>query len=136
MNELVEATELSSRREGPEKAPPYRSFLTLSTRSLAILALLAGVILLGYDLSFATSAHALISATPLLLIGVASLAFLLILRPRPLDLLKALIVSVAFILWGVDQLLPAGWWATTLGDIVIVLYVIDLGWMLLSQRNA
>jgi hypothetical protein len=41
-------------------------------------------------------------------------------------------------LWGVDQLLPGGRVATTLGDVVITLYVLDLGWVMidrLKQRN-
>lgn len=77
--------------------------------------------------------HAPLSALPLLLIGLASLCFQIFVRPTPLDLFKAAIVSAAFIMWGIDQLLPAGWVATTLGDIVIVLYVIDLGWMMLDR---
>ncbi|GAC1424362.1 MAG: hypothetical protein NVSMB54_07000 [Ktedonobacteraceae bacterium] len=75
-------------------------------------------------------AHAPISAIPLLLIGLASLCFQVVIRPTPLDLFKASLVSAAFLLWGIDQLLPTGWEATTLGDVVIVLYVIDLGWMM------
>jgi hypothetical protein len=74
-----------------------------------------------------------ISAAPLLLIGAAYLAFQLLIYAKPLDFFKALIVSSAFILWGIDQLLPSGWFATTLGDIVIVLYVIDLGWMMMDR---
>ena len=78
-------------------------------------------------------AHAPVSALPLLLIGLASLGFQVIIRPGWLDLGKALIVSAAFLFWGIDQLLPPSWLATTLGDIVIVLYVIDLGWMMLDR---
>jgi len=77
--------------------------------------------------------HAPFQAFPLLCIGLASLCFQTIVRPKLLDLFKALMVSAAFLLWGVDQLLPAGWSATTLGDVVIVLYVIDLGWMMADR---
>lgn len=77
-------------------------------------------------------AHAPISAAPLLLIGGASLCFLILTRPKPLDLCKALLVSLAFLLWGIDQLLPAGWITTFIGDLVIVLYVVDLGWTIAS----
>jgi hypothetical protein len=48
-------------------------------------------------------------------------------RPQPLDLLKRMLLGMAFILWGSDQLLPVGLLATVLGDVVIVLYVLDLG---------
>jgi hypothetical protein len=44
-----------------------------------------------------------------------------------LERLKRMTLGMAFILWGIDQLLPAGPLATVLGDVVIVLYVLDLG---------
>lgn len=101
-----------------------------------VLAFGSGAVLLANDLSrliFTPFAHAPISALPLLLIGLASLGFQFVLRPNLLDLFKACIVSTAFLLWGIDQLLPAGWLATTVGDIVIVLYVIDLGWVMADR---
>lgn len=98
-----------------------------------MLAFITGVILLLCDVFLTVFPHAPISAAPLLFIGVAYLGFQMLLRPTPLDLFKALIVSTAFILWGVDQLLPSSWFATTLGDVVITLYVIDLGWMMLDR---
>src|SRR5262249_25620493 len=77
--------------------------------------------------------HASTSAAPLLLIGASYLGFQALTRPKPLDLFRALIVSAAFLLWGIDQLLPTGWFATMLGDIVIVLYVVDLGWIVMDR---
>jgi hypothetical protein len=77
--------------------------------------------------------HAPVSAAPLLLIGATYLGFQVLMRPKPLELFKALIVSSAFLLWGIDQLLPPSWFATTLGDVVIVLYVVDLGWMMMDR---
>ena len=74
-----------------------------------------------------------LSAAPLLLVGAAYLGFQLFIHAKGLDVLRALIVSAAFILWGIDQLVPSGWLATTLGDVVIVLYVIDLGWMMIDR---
>jgi hypothetical protein len=38
-----------------------------------------------------------------------------------------MLLGTAFILWGIDQLLPVAPLATVLGDVVIVLYVLDLG---------
>jgi len=107
--------------------------LYLFTWALVVLALAAGFILLMNDVFFTMFLHAPASAAPLLLIGAASLGFQVLIRPRPLDLLKALIVSSAFILWGIDQLLAPGWAATTLGDVVITLYVIDLAWMIVDR---
>ena len=71
--------------------------------------------------------HAPVSAAPLLLIGLAYLGLQPLVRPRPLELLMRMMLGTAFILWGIDQLLPAGPLATVLGDVVIVHYVLDLG---------
>ena len=103
---------------------------------VTVLALGSGALLLIRDSPLPLLhhlAHAPISAVPLLLIGLASLCFQLVSRPRLLDLCKALMVSSAFILWGIDQLLSAGGLTTMLGDVVIVLYVIDLGWMMADR---
>lgn len=110
--------------------------ISLFVSIIILLAFASSVLLLLKDTSLTLLrhiAHAPISAMPLLLTGIASLCFQLIVRPKLLDLLKALIVSTAFIMWGLDQLLPAGRIATTLGDVVIALYVVDLGWMMLDQ---
>ncbi len=101
-----------------------------------VLALSSGALLLFTDLPWPVLhplAHAPASAVPLLFIGLASLGFQFVVRPKRLDLLKALIVSAAFLFWGIDQLLPTGGIATTLGDVVIVLFVLDLGWMMLDR---
>jgi hypothetical protein len=106
---------------------------------LIILALVAGAMLLLDDLALHRLVglpHAPVSAAPLLLVGAALLGFQALTRPKPLDLFKALLVSSAFILWGIDQMLPPGWWATTLGDVVITLYVIDLGWIMGSALRS
>ena len=110
-----------------------RQAIVLISWLLLVLAFCASLGLLLDDLAprlLARLAHAPISAAPLLLIGSASLCFQIITRPKPLDLCKALLVSLAFLLWGIDQMLPAGWITTLIGDCVIVLYVVDLGWMI------
>ncbi len=76
-----------------------------------VLALLAGGGLLLSDLAlhlFVDLPHAPLWAAPLLLMGAASLGFEGLTRPKPLELFKALLVSLAFILWGRDQMLPPG----------------------------
>ena len=55
--------------------------------------------------------------------------------PRLLEFLKRVMLASAFILWGIDQLLPTGLLATTIGDIVIVLYIIDLALMMLDTLH-
>ena len=88
---------------------------------MTIAALCAGVVLLVSDIFSPLLPHAPVSAAPLLLIGATYLGFQALVRPKLLDICKAFIVSSAFILWGIDQLLPTGWFTTTLGDVVIVL---------------
>jgi hypothetical protein len=134
MNNLLEQNTTHS------SVAPHKQFVSLPHQLLyllvwttAIAALLAGILLLTSDVFATILRHAPTSAAPLLLIGATYLAFQALIRPKPLDLFKALIVSSAFILWGIDQLLPAGRFATTLGDMVIVLYVIDLGWMVIDR---
>jgi hypothetical protein len=107
--------------------------LYLFTWATTVAALVAGVILLVSDIFSTILPHAPVSAVPLLLIGATYLGFQVLIRPKPLDIFKAVIVSSAFMLWGIDQVLPMGWFATTLGDVVIVLYVIDLGWMTVDR---
>jgi hypothetical protein len=68
-----------------------------------------------------------LSAFPLLLAGSSYLVLQMILRPRPLELLKRLMLGIAFLLWGVVQLMSASGLATELGNVVITLYVADLG---------
>lgn len=110
------------------------SIVYLLTVLLILLALMVAVGLLLHDFFalhlLSALPHAPLSAAPLLLVGVAALSFQVLTRPKPFDLFKALLVSLAFMLWGVDQMFPAGWLATTIGDVVIVLYVIDLCWMM------
>ena len=129
---------LSFREATSPSSSLIHTLLYVFTWVVVILALVAGVALLTNDIFFIILPHAPVSAAPLLFIGAAYLGFQVLLRPKSLDLFKALIVSSAFILWGVDQLLPGGRVATTLGDVVITLYVLDLGWVMidrLKQRN-
>jgi hypothetical protein len=78
-----------------------------------------------------------LSALPLLLAGSSYLMLQAILRPRPLELLKRLMLGAAFLLWGVVQLMPASGLATELANVVIALYVVDLGLIIWSdlERN-
>ncbi len=126
----ITSVSLSPRKQ--KSSLPY-TILYFCTWTIVVLAFMTGIFLLISDVITTHLSHMPLSAAPLLLVGTAYLAFQVFIRAQFLDLFKALIVSCAFILWGVDQLLPSGWFATTLGDIVIVLYVIDLGWMMMDR---
>lgn len=134
MNDLLEQnTSGAPTTSRATPSAPLRASLYILTRAIVLIAFAASILLLLSDLIATPLAHAPISAAPLLCIGAAYLAFQALSRPKLLDLCKALIVAMAFILWGIDQMLPAGWFATLLGDIVISLYVLDLGWMMLDR---
>lgn len=109
------------------------TLLYLLSWIVAVFALVSAIILLAIDVFPTPFPHAPLSAIPLILIGAAYLAFQGWTRPNFIDLFKALIVCTAFILWGVDQMLSAGWLAMMLGDIVITLYVIELGWNIIDR---
>ncbi len=121
-----------------------------TTRSLAVLAVVSCIALVAVGatplLTAWSSAIARVSergwafikagplsALPLLLAGSSYIVLQVILRPRPLELLKRLMLGFAFLLWGVTQLMAASNLATELGNVVIALYVIDLGLMIHSD---
>lgn len=124
--------------------------LRSSVATLALMAVACSVVLLLMDaapwavallpdgaraLPHAASfiARAPITAAPLLMAGASYVALQLILRPRPLELLKRLMLASAFILWGIDQLMPPGPLSTAIGDLVISLFVFDLALIIVAQ---
>jgi len=50
-----------------------------------------------------------------------------------MELLRRLMLGSAFLLWGIVQLMPPSALATSLGDLVIALYVFDLGLMVQNE---
>jgi hypothetical protein len=137
-------TDYTSSLKRPGEGSAIDELLRWLTRSLAVFALLTTFALLCVGATpLLTSLPALtagmafecgmllkklpLSSLPLLLAGSSYLVLQAILRPPPLELLKRIMLGVAFLLWGVVQLMPASDLATELGNVVIALYVIDLG---------
>jgi hypothetical protein len=92
--------------------------------------LLCGVLLLTEDAVPGLSGfvkHSWVAASVLLLAGAACLGFASADRARARDVIMRGSLGSAFILWGIQQLLPESWASVFLGDIVIVLFVVDLG---------
>jgi hypothetical protein len=134
----------------PGEGPALQELLRWLTRSLAILAVLSSFALLcvgatplltslpTYIVKVAFRGWSLIknlplSAIPLLLAGSSYIVLQAILRPRPLELVKRLMLGIAFLLWGVVQLMPVSDLAVELGNVVIALYVVDLGLIVWSE---
>jgi hypothetical protein len=93
-------------------------------------------VLLAWDVFpgiFPPKAHDLLGALPLALIAVAYLAYQIVHRPAPLELVKATMLAVAFLFWAANQLWPDVPLATLFNDIAIALFVLDvflviIGW--------
>ena len=138
----------------PGEGSALEEILRWLARSLAVMALLSSVALIcvgatpmlsslpTYVAKAVLRAWALVkntplSALPLLLAGSSYLVLQAILRPRPLELLKRLMLGTAFLLWGVVQLMPASNLTAELGNVVIALYVVDLGLIIWTdlERN-
>jgi hypothetical protein len=83
--------------------------------------------------AWALLGHAPLSAMPLLLVGSAYMGLQGLLRLVGIELLKRLMLGSAFLLWGVVQLMPPSVVATDLGDLVIALYVLDLGLIIRAE---
>ena len=87
--------------------------LTGARRSLPLamgaFALAAIVVLMAWDLSpglFPARAHDVLGAFPLALIAFAYLAHQAVIRPARRDLVKAILLALAFLLWAANQLWP------------------------------
>lgn len=93
-------------------------------------ALLSSLLLLVQDVEPVLTGsvrHAWLAAGALLLAGIACLGLASAVRAHAKDLFMRVSLGAAFILWGIQQLLPDGGLSVMLGDIVIVLFIIDLG---------
>jgi hypothetical protein len=95
----------------------------------ACASLFSGILLLVQDVAPALTGcvrHTWLAASALLLAGTACLGLASAVRARPRELLMRLSLGSAFILWGIQQLMHDGPMSVLLGDIVIVLFVVDL----------
>src|SRR6266851_10055297 len=104
MNNLVEQEAISSPLSSRKQSRIYKLF-SLLMWMIVILAFVACLLLLMSDVFLRFLPHASLSAAPLLLIGAASLGFQALTRLKLLGFFKALIVSTAFLMWGIDQML-------------------------------
>ena len=106
---------------------------------LAVLALVAGTALLLVGAKtwmppgFSAAA---ISAAPLLLVGTAFLIMQPVIRPGWKELLKNGLLTATFLLWGGIQFMPQNMLSIRLGNVVIVLYVLDLAWVVFDSKNS
>ena len=106
------------------------------TTFLLALALVSSIVLLSLDASQGFregDARRVVSALPLIAIALACLAFHATWTPEPLDLLKRVLLSAAFLFWAATQLFPTEGWAPVANDVAIALFVLDLALILWSD---
>lgn len=94
---------------------------------------LAGVLVASNLAALPDRLHIYLSSLPLAIAGMGYAVVQWQARPRMRTLLKRLLLAGTFVLWAVDQLLPAGRAATFLGDVVIAAYVLDVYWLTQEQ---
>jgi len=93
-------------------------------------ATLAGVmVLLVWDALpdlFPARAHDFLGAFPLALIAIAYLLYQRVRRPAPAEMVKAILLAAAFLLWAANQFWPSLRQATLFNDLAIALFVLDV----------
>jgi hypothetical protein len=101
---------------------------------LVVIAAVAGGGLLACDAGFVIGLPmALVSAVPLLAVGVAFLVIQPVIRPRWPEAVKNGLLAATFLLWGFVQLMAQNEWSRKLGDLVIALFVMDLTWTIFDR---
>jgi len=103
---------------------------------LGLITLSSVVVLFLWDVRpqlFPAEAHNFLGALPLALIALAYLVYQTIRRPSAAELLKAILLAIAFLFWSANQFWPQAAHATLFNDIAIGLFVLDvflvmIGW--------
>jgi predicted membrane metal-binding protein len=75
---------------------------------------------------FPAGSHDFLGAFSLAMIAIAYLVYQLVHRPPIRELLKAVLLAVAFLFWAANQLWPNLPQATLFNDIAIALFVLDV----------
>jgi hypothetical protein len=97
--------------------------------ALGVTTLASVGVLLAWDADpeiFPARAHDFLAAFPLGMIAVAYLVYQAAHRPARGELVKSILLAVAFLFWAANQLWPARRQATLFNDIAIALFVLDV----------
>ena len=84
-----------------------------------------------------TNIHRRTGALSFMLIGCSYLALQFSLRRPWSERLKAILLGIAFLFWGSVQFLSPGPWVTAMDSAVVVIFVVDLGLIIVEslRRN-
>jgi hypothetical protein len=75
---------------------------------------------------FPARAHEALASFPLAMIALAYIVYQFVRRSARMELIKAIMLAVAFLFWAANQLLPNYRQATLFNDIAIALFVLDV----------
>lgn len=115
---------------------PFRRIHKILPASLGAITLASVGLLLAADMlprPLARKHHDVLGAVPLALIAIAYLLHQTVLRPAPKEVLKTVMVAVAFLFWAANQVWSDPFQAMLFNDIAIALFVLDvflviIGW--------
>ena len=96
---------------------------------LGVITLISVGVLLVWDVDsrlFPPRAHDVLAAFPLAMIAIAYLVYQAAHRPARLEVVKAVLLAIAFLFWAANQLWPDLALATLFNDIAIALFVLDV----------
>jgi len=80
-----------------------------------------------------TDMHQRAGAVSLILIGCSFISLQLSLRQRWDEMLKKVLLGVAFLFWGGEQFLPSSPWVTAMDTLVVIIFVVDLGLIIVEH---
>lgn len=96
---------------------------------LGVVTLLAVGLLVAWDVRpsyFPARPHEFLAALPLAMIAFAYLVYQTDHRPPVREMVKAILLAVAFLFWAANQFWPASPQATLFNDLAIALFVLDV----------
>jgi hypothetical protein len=121
------------------KSPDGTMVMKVLTRRVAkffvVVAITCSVVLLTKDCGIKLPgriSQTSTAAASLLLVGGALLIAQTLIHPETMELIRNVLLSVAFIMWGLVQLLPLTALSEKLGDMVVALFVVDVAWTTLA----
>jgi hypothetical protein len=80
----------------------------------------------GFPKIFPARAHNVLGALPLALTASACIVYRALRRPSAAELVKAILLAAAFLLWAANQFWPDATPATLFNDLAIGLFVLDV----------
>lgn len=118
---------------------PARSLRWLSTVLFvfALASMLTVLITDALNTLAPTAMHRRAGAFSLMLIGSSFVALQISLRRSSAEKFKSILLGIAFFLWGAGQFLPPGRFSTAADTAVMVIFVVDLSFIILEhfKRN-